>query len=228
MKNKKLNTWIDQFQAVNKLMEDQLDKWNSIEEIRKTYDEFINNLKKLKDMQPDLDKDLAPVTNELEEKRKHLVSKIFPLVNILAVYVSDKNLKKGTRSIIIGREKLHKLKNGKLLDFAEQMQKNMEKYAPDPGQPDGELSRYGMTPIMADEFNTSHTKYAHALHLSKDLLRNRSRLKKLANRLLKANRKLLENRLDRLMTVFSVTHPSFYQDYAGIRRSRDERGEQDG
>jgi hypothetical protein len=116
---------------------------------------------------------------------------------------------------------LSKLKKAKLLDFAGRMLKTTEKYFPDPEQTDSELSRYGLTPIMVDEFSTALTKYAYALQLSNDLLRNRSKSKKISNRLLKANREMLEKRLDRLMTVFSVTHPSFYQEYAGIRGSKE-------
>ena len=208
------------FQEINKLMEDQLEKWHSITEIRKTYDEFIKNLKKLKDIQPDLEKNLDPVQDELKEKQEHLIEKIFPVTNILAVYVSDKKMKKGTRSMIISKEELNKLKKVKLLDLASRMLKATEKYFPDPGQEDSELSRYGITAVLLDEFSTALTKYAYALQLNKDLLRNRSKSRKTSNRLLKANRETLNKRLDRLMTVFSVTHPSFYQDYVSIRRSK--------
>ena len=220
MKNEKRSACILQFQEINKLMEDQLEKWNSIAEIRKTYDEFVKNLKKLKDLQPDLEKNLDPVQDELREIREHLIGKIFPITNILAVYVSDKKLKKGTRNMIISMEELNKLKKAKLLDLAGRMLKTTEKYLPYPDQADSELSRYGLTPIMVDEFSTALTKYAYALQLNKDLLRNRSKSRKTSNRLLKANRKMLEKRLDRLMTVFSVTHPSFYQNYTSIRRSK--------
>ena len=209
--------WIKQFQEINNLMEDQLDKWKSIDEIRKTYDDFIKNLKQIKDMQPDLDKDLGPLSDEFDMKKALLIGKIFPVVNILAVYASDNNLKKGISKLIISREELGNLKKRKLLEFAGRMQKTLEKYFPGSGHPDGELSHYGLTPVMVDEFSTALTKYDHALQLSKDLVRNRKKSEKTSNRLLKANRGILEKRLDMLMTVFSVTHPSFYQDYAGIR-----------
>ena len=220
MKNEKRMAWILQFQEISKLMEDQLEKWHSITEIRKTYDEFIKNLKKLKDLQPDLEKNLGPVQDELKEKQENLIGKFFPVANILAVYGSDNKLKKGVRSIIINQDELNKMKKGKLLDLAGKMLKTTEKFFPDQEQEDSELSQYGLTAIMVDEFSTALTKYAYALQLNKDLLRNRSKSKKTSNRLLKDNCKLLEKRLDRLMTVFSVTHPSFYQDYASIRRSK--------
>jgi hypothetical protein len=220
MKNEKRMAWILQFQEINKLMEDQLEKWHSIAEIRKTYDEFIKNLKKLKDLQPDLEKNLDPVQDELKEKRENLIGKIFPLTNILAVYINDKKLKKGTRSMIISKDELDKLKKAKLLDLASRILETTEKYLPDPDMEDHDLFRYGITAIMVDEFSSALTKYAYALQLNKDLLNNRSKSRKTSNRLLKVNREILNKRLDRLMTVFSVTHPSFYQDYASIRRSK--------
>jgi tetratricopeptide (TPR) repeat protein len=220
MKNEKRMSWILHFQEINKLMEDQLEKWHSITEIRKTYDEFIKTLKKLKDLQPDLEKNLEPVQDELKEKREQLIEKIFPVTNIMAVYITDKKLKKGTRNMIISKEELNKLKKAKLLDLAGRMLKTTDKYLPNPDQEDHELFRYGLTAIMVDEFSTALTKYAYALQLNKDLLRNRSMSRKTSNRLLKVNRELLNKRLDRLMTVFSVTHPSFYQNYAGIRSAK--------
>ena len=220
MKNEKRMAWILQFQEINKLMEDQLEKWHSIAEIRKTYDEFIKNLKKLKDLQPDLEKNLDPVQDELKEKRENLIGKIFPLTNILAVYINDKKLKKGTRSMIISKDELDKLKKAKLLDLASRILETTEKYLPDPDMEDHDLFRYGITAIMMDEFSSALTKYAYALQLNKDLLNNRSKSRKTSNRLLKVNREILNKRLDRLMTVFSVTHPSFYQNYASIRRSK--------
>lgn len=217
MKNDKRKAWILQFHEINKLMEDQLDKWQSIAEIRKTYDAFIRNLKKLQDLQPDLETNLDPVQDELQEKRDHLINKIFPVTNILAVYTSDKKLKKGNRNLIISKEELSKLKKGNLLDLASRMLKTTDKYFPDPNQPDHELFRYGLTAVMVDEFSSALTKYAYALQLNRDLQRNRSKSRKMSNRLMRANREILNKRLDKLMTVFSVTHPSFYQDYTNIR-----------
>jgi len=220
MKNEKRMVWILQFQEINKLMEDQLEKWHSITEIRKTYDEFIKNLKKLKDLQPDLEKNLDPVQDELKEKRENLIVKIFPLTNILAVYITDKKFKNGTRSMIFSKDELDKLKKAKLLDLASRVLKTAEKYLPDPDMEDHDLFSYGITATMLDEFSSALTKYAYAMQLNKDLLNNRSNSRKTSNRLLKANREMLNKRLDRLMTVFSVTHPSFYQEYASVRRSK--------
>ncbi len=201
-------------------MEEQLEKWNSISQIRKAYDEFIRNLKKLKDLQPDLEKNLEPVQDELKAKQERLIEKLFPVANILLVYGADNKIKKPLRNMIISQEELARMKKEKLLDLSGKMLNITDKYFPDPEQSESELSAYGLTPAMVDEFSQALTKYAYALQLNKDLLRNRSKSKKTSNRLLKANREILEKRLDRLMTVFSVTHPSFYQEYVNIRHSK--------
>jgi len=188
MKNEKSMAWILQFQEINKLMEAQLEKWHSITEIRKTYDEFIKNLKKLKDLQPDLEKNLDPVQDELKEKRENVIVKIFPLTNILAVYITDNKLKNGTRSMIFSKDELDKLKKAKLLDLASRVLKTAEKYLPDPDMEYHDLFSYGITATMLDEFSSALTKYAYAMQLNKDLLNNRSKSRKTSNRLLKANR----------------------------------------
>jgi hypothetical protein len=219
MKNDKRSAFIGQFQDINKLMEEQLEKWNSIAEIRKTYDEFIRNLKKLRDLQPDLERNLGPVQEDLRYKQEQLIAKVFPVANVLAVYGADRKIKKSNRYMKIHRADLQQMKPGKLLELASKTLKTTEKFFPDTEQEEGELTRYGLTAAMVEEFSSALTKYSYALHLSKDLLRNRNRSKKLSNRLLKANRELLDKRMDRLMTVFSITHPSFYTDYTSIRKS---------
>ena len=194
MKHEKRSAWILQFQELNNLMEGQLEKWNSIVRIRKTYDEFIRNLKKLKDLQPDLEKNLGPVQEELKTKQEKLIEKIFPVANILAVYGADNKKKKTFRNMIVSQEELGTMKKEKLLDLSGRMLKITEKFFPDPEQSESELSEYGLTPVMVDEFSQAVTKYAYALQLNRDLLRNRRNSKKISNRLLKANREILEKR----------------------------------
>ena len=66
---------------------------------------------------------------------------------------------------------------------------------------------------MMDELNSSTHQFDSALHLHKDVSIYQSRVRSERDTLVKANRKLLKNRLNKLMSVFSGTHPSFYQKY---------------
>ena len=60
MKKEKRLQKLEMIRQVNALMETHLDKWNSIEEIRKTYDGFVRHMKKYLDLQPDPQVDPDP------------------------------------------------------------------------------------------------------------------------------------------------------------------------
>lgn len=214
MKKQKSQAWIELFQKVNMLMERNLDKWSTIEEIRKTYDEFISNLKKLKDLQPELEKDISTVEQEMAEKRKLLVQKIFPLANILEVYAGDHRLGKKVNALLLSCQPLESCNNKDLIDHANRIQKLTEKYTNQPEEED--IKRYGLTRSMLDEMNSAIHQFESASKLRKDVNSYRKKIRKKSNELIRADRKLLKSRLNKLMTVFSGTHPTFYLEYRNI------------
>ncbi len=215
MKKQKSQAWIKVFQEVNVLMERNLDKWSTIEEIRKTYDEFISNLKKLKDLQPELEKDLAPVEQELSEKRMLLVQKVFPVGSILEVYAVDHRIGKKFNALLIGRKQLESYSSKELLDHATRIHKLTDKYM-EQISPAPDIKRYGLTRSMMDELNSANHQFQSARKLRSDVISYRKKTRKKSEELIRANRKLLKNRLNKLMTVFSGTHPAFYLEYSKI------------
>ena len=228
MKNKKRQAWIKVFEEVNSFMEGNLDKWNTIEEIRRTYDEFINNLKKLKDLHPELEHDLTPVKLELAEKRNLLIQKLFPVGNILEVYAEDHHLGKTGLSLVIGKKQVESFSNQDLLDHATRLHKLIDKYMHRPMDenesvkqvsPGQDIKRYGLTQSMMDELNGAGHQFQSALYLRKDMTTYRKKAKKKVEGLIASNRDLLKNRLNKLMSVFSGTHPSFYTEYCEKSRN---------
>ncbi|HEC43206.1 MAG TPA: hypothetical protein ENI20_10295 [Bacteroides sp.] len=225
MKNKKKLSRIKLFEEIVSFMENNLDKWNSIEEIRRTYDEFTHNLKKLKDLQPELERDLAPVLSELGDKRELLMQRLFPVGNILEVYAEDHKMGKKSISLLKSSKKLDSLSNKKLLSHATRLYRLIDKYMHqvegahekdgqiNPGQ---DIKRYGLAGSMMDDLNTANHQYQSALHLRKDVFVYRKKVNKKMDGLLTANWKLLTSRLNKLMTVFSGTHPTFYREYKRI------------
>ena len=81
MRNKKRLHRIQLFNKVNSFMEINLEKWNGIDEIRRTYDVFINNLKKINELQPELKQEITGLKEELAVKRSAMLKKIFPVGN---------------------------------------------------------------------------------------------------------------------------------------------------
>lgn len=225
MKKQKSQAWIEVFQELNVLMERNLDKWSSIEEIRKTYDEFISNLKKLKDLQPELEKDLAPVEQELSEKRMLLVQKVFPVGSILEVYAVDHRIRKKSNALLISRKQLESYSSKDLLDHATRIHKLTNKYmhrtekendSAEQVSPTPDINRYGLTRSMMDELSSASHQFQSARKLRNDVISYRKKTRRKSDELIRANRKLLKNRLNKLMTVFSGMHPAFYQEYSKI------------
>ena len=102
------------FHQVNTMMEANLEKWKNIQEIRKAYDEFVNHLKKFSDLQPDLEIDLTPLKKEWEQNRMVLVSKTFPICNILLVHADDHE-KKPDPALGMSWDSMKALKEKKLI-----------------------------------------------------------------------------------------------------------------
>jgi hypothetical protein len=218
MKNQKSLSLIAMFEEINSFMERNLEKWNSIEEIRRTYDEFINNLKKIKELQPELERDLSPVRKELQERRDLLLQKIFPIGNILEVYVEDHKPGKKAMSLIINHKKIESFGNKKLLTHSERLSKLIIKYMHRTENSEQDIKRYGLTQSMLDELNSTCKEFISSFQLLEDVESYRNRTRQKRDVLISTNRKLLKKRMNKLMTVFSGTHSSFYREYAGITK----------
>jgi flagellar biosynthesis chaperone FliJ len=260
MGKKKIQRWISIFEKVNEFMERNLDKWNTIDAIRKTYDKFIKNLKKIKDLQPELEQDLTPIMEELSRKRDALLEKLVPIGNILDVYSQDQNISEKARSLASDWKKVGSLGIHRLLDHSSGIQKLMDKYlnrtwdaqqagengssmtasvddehrenkpgdalagdsdsgvsiSIEKAESGADIRGYGLTRFMLDELHTAIQQYRSALKLHDDVLGYRKKVRRKRDGLIRMNRKLLKNRLDKLMTVFSGTHPSFYLEYSNL------------
>ncbi len=225
MKNKKKLALISQFEEVNSYMEMNLEKWNGIDEIRRTYDEFVNKLKKIKDIQPELKHDISALKKELDDKRTHLLLKIFPVGNILEVYAEDHPIGKNSYGLVMGQKYIESLNRKDLLDHALSLYKRCDKIvlqysgtaeSLDQISQKKDIRRYGLNRLMLDELYSSAQQFQSSLDLRKDVNTYRKRTRKKMEGYILDNRKLLKNRLNKLMTVFSGTHPSFYNEYRKI------------
>jgi hypothetical protein len=210
MKEHEKEAMVLMFQRINALMEANLEKWKNIGEIRKTYDEFMSQLKKFRDLQPDLEMDLTPVKEEWERKRKILISKIFPIGNILLVYADDIG-KKMDVTLGMSWGEMKGMKNKKLFKLARKICKRTQKYQPQT------LENYGLTADMTGSLEQALLECDHTYRMYRDMMLNRKKTLKKSKKHFKAIRELLEKRLDKLMTVFTGTHPSFYEEYRQIR-----------
>jgi hypothetical protein len=213
MKKGKQDKFIRMYHQVRDLMESNLEKWKNIPEMRKTYDGFVRHLKKLTDLQPDLEMDLEPLREEWKQKRKRLVSKSFPVANVLWVYEKDQ-AKEANTDFGISLDKMNGLKNKKLLKTASLVFNKAEEYRA------SGLEAYGLDDSMIMELEDALRQYESAMKMRTDMLLNRKKSLREFRLHFKAIQDLLAARLDKLMTVFSGTHPSFYKAYFKARKGK--------
>ncbi|MCK4750024.1 MAG: hypothetical protein KAT15_23375 [Bacteroidales bacterium] len=227
MKKQKSQAWIKVFHEINAYMESNLDKWNTIDEIRRTYDEFISNFKKLKDLQPELEKDLNPVEEDLADKREILHRKLFPVSNVFEVYAVDHPVGKKGKAVLVARKRLESYKNKDFLKHITRVHKLLNKYMHQDEtelddkkeiQAGPDIKNYGLSQAMLDELYTAGHEFQSARKLHTDVINYRKTVRQRSDELIRTNRTLLKNRLNKLMTVFSGTHPSFYKEYSSISK----------
>ena len=214
-------------------MEANLNKWNSIEEIRNSYDRFVQNLKKIGDLQPELDQDFTPIREEVSLRRQNLLEKLSPAGNILEVFTRDHDPGKKVRAMASDWRRAESLGNHRLLDLSAGIHDFMEEHLPPEGTeihgpPGGgpavathaDLRRYGMNETLLKAVQASIREYRYALGQLDEVLGRMKKTRKKRDGLIRNNRKILKNRLDKLMSVFSGTHPSFYLEYSTLRTQK--------
>jgi hypothetical protein len=193
-------------------MEENLDSWNHIGEIRRSYDDFVKNLKRLREVKKDLLRDLSPFRTSLIEKRRQLLQKLSPLTNVLAVYIQDHPSGKKIETMVQQRHQLKEYGHTSLLKYAKKLFKLLRKRLGG-----AQIRRYGLTEDMIRDLGGSIHEFESSLKLKSDLFSAQEKTIGRAEKLIRNNRKLLKRRLDQLLTVFSGTHPGFYNTYRELR-----------
>jgi hypothetical protein len=156
---------------------------------------------------------------------------MLPVGNILEVYAQDHSTGKKTKALVKDQKAIESLRNRALLDHGQRLHKRIDRYLnatvnlntsegtsePDPSSDAStDIKRYGLTRLMLDELYTATQRFQSALKLREDVMTYRKKILSKRDNLVKANRKLLDKRLNKLMTVFTGTHPSFYKEYENI------------
>ena len=136
MKKGKCEEWTGVFEQVQEFMERNLEKWNPVNEIRRTYDDFIYNLKKIKELQPELEQDITGEKEDLSGDRDLLMRRLTPVGNILEVYAQDQRIGEKARKLVAEWKKIDSLGPHRILDHSQGVFKLMDKYLSDAGDMD--------------------------------------------------------------------------------------------
>lgn len=225
------NARLKMYLEVSGVMEKHVDKWSNVKELKNTYEDFISNNDKLIELKSEHERDIRPIIIHKTEKRNNLINKAVPICNVLQVFAYDKNDKSLAKTINFSRNKLNKSKDtdliekcniiwktakklyGKSINSAEQVIANGKKSK----QNTTNINGYGLTGQMIDELEEANKLFIDSILELKDAISHRNKCAKKITEKIKLNDQLLNNKLDRLMTLFEISQNEFYKNYKEAR-----------
>jgi hypothetical protein len=216
--SKKIEKQVAIQRSVMAVMEQHLPAWQQVAELKKSYDLFVKNLKKINDSSGLLKLDLAPLKKKRLKSRESLILHIRPVIAVLGVYANDTGDKKLAGLVRVKSGELGKMGKQGLKKYCQKLIKTtttlLEPARKEEKQPpSATLSGYGLTPG-----HLMHIQKALETYLKDDLQYSDSRARKekaksvLAKRI-EANNSLLKAKMNKLVSLFRNSDKAFYGSY---------------
>lgn len=208
--------------AVMEVMEKNLTIWQSVTALKKKYDQFVRNIKKI----DDYDTILRTSSEKLKEKRikshKELVEKLFPVTSVLSVFASDAGHHKLENLTKVKYSRLEKMKHDALVKYSARILKTsglLLEQPPEAGKkiPKQAIADYGLTYGHLDGLQTAVDSSIRDETAFTEFRAKKNKSKKKLERRIGKNNILLNKELDRMMHLFRDSQKSFYNAYIKSR-----------
>lgn len=229
MKNKQIKK-LKMYLAVSGVVEKNINKINEVAALKNTYEEFITNNDEIIKLKAENEKSTTAVVDKKSKKREYLVNQTVPICNILQVYAMDANDAKLGKKINYSRNKLTKSTDSELINKSNKVWKTAKQIYGNSlegvdnltskskkVQPSANINSYGLTGELIDKLENANKEFVESVLTLKDAIAYKNKCAKKITEFVKANDKLLRNKMDRLMTLFELSDKSFYQEYKNAR-----------
>jgi hypothetical protein len=205
------------------VMEKNIVKWKDVEEIKKKYDHFVRNLKKIEDDLLIISTDLSPLEQKSTASKEELIRKVSPIAGVLGVYAGDIGDMKLARIGGMSEKELRKIQPKALKKYCTKVIKIsgdlLRPVDENKKPPKRVISGYGLTPLHLEKLHQALDQYisqeAKFLESRKKYKRSKAKLEKR----IAFNNKLLKGQLDRMILLFRDSEKTFYNAYLRSRTS---------
>jgi hypothetical protein len=220
--NKKQQKQVAIQKAVMEVMEKHLTKWQSVTELKRKYDRFVRNLKKIDDYYLDLQKHLAPLKQSKRNSRKALLEQLFPIASVVGVFAYDMGDRKLGKNVDMKLSELKKMKADalekycfKVLKISGSLLEPTVETASSP--PKHAIADYGLTPKHLESLQLAlENSIRDEEEFSKTKLSKKKSKAKLEQRV-RENNILLKKKMDRMIRLLRESQKTFYADYIKSR-----------
>ena len=218
----KHNSKLEMYSKVNEVLVKNLDKFENVQQLKRTAETFQKLRNDILTMKEDSEKDLSFIVDAKIERRNDLISHVLPIANIAEVFLSDNKQQDSRKKVKLSKNSLSKINDNGLIEKSETVWKVAKKqYAKSSISNDENahnITDYGITGQMLDHLEEIINQFISAVLDEKDAFAYRQKCGQDVNGKIKKANTLLKKRMDKLLSLYELSDPKFYQSYKAARK----------
>ena len=218
----KLLRQLEAQRSVMGVMENNLQVWQSVKEIRKNYDTFVRNIKKIGDCLAVTGTDLEPLKEKMRLSRESTIGHLLPIAGVMEVFAGDTGDRKLAKIAKATIKSPEKMKTSSLRKYCLEVLKRASGLLESPaagtkGKDDHHLSGYGLTVKHIQRLQESSDFFCHIVDNYEEALEKRDKYETRLERYIQDNKMILTRKLDRTILLFRDSHKEFHDSYFRAR-----------
>lgn len=211
-------------QAVLKVMNDSKEIWGVVPQLVNVMEIFSENVKAVIELKSEHGKDIKALLDNKLNKRKELIEYSLPVLNVLLAFGHDLKDKDLLKKLNFSRNKLTKSKDLDLIENSKLIYKTAHKFymkSLETKETEAEnaidIFGYGLNDKMLEEIEIAEKAFIEALTGLKAAIKHKTMVSQQITMKIKENDKLLQNKIDLLISIFEPSNPDLYKSYIESR-----------
>ena len=208
--------------------------WKKVSKFQEAVDRLISNQEKLVELQALLNKDITVIENAKNERRKELEDSTITVVRIMQVFAHDKKKGKLQRKLFhLTYEFVENCMDLELIDISKEIWLIANKFGgyaltfeskikaalnPENEKATGKFEKeFGLNAGMIKNLEEAILSFINAMIPYNKEMAGKAKVAIKMKEINKKTKKLLSNKIDRLVLMFENENPGFYKEYHELR-----------
>ena len=208
--------------------------WNKVSKFQAAVDRLVANQQKLSDLHAILHKDITTIEKSKDERRKELEERTMTVVRIMQVFAHDKKKGKLQRKLYhLTYEFIENCLDLELVEVSKEIWLIANKFGgyaltfvskikaaldPENIKAANKFEKeFGLNPDMIKNLEDSILNFIKAMLPYNGEMAEKEKVAIKMKEINKKTKKLLTNKIDRLVLMFENEHPAFYKEYHDLR-----------
>jgi len=228
------NLKIDRNAQVIGVLSRNAEFWNKISKFQTAVDQLISNQGKLVELQALLNKDISAIENEKNERRKELEDKTMTVVRIMQVFAHDKKKGKLQRKLFhLTHQFVENCVDLELVEISKEIWLMANKFGgyaitfvnkikaaldPENVKATNKFEKeFGLNPDMIKNLENAILSFIKAMFPYNEEMAEKEKVAIKMKQINKKTKKLIANKIDRLVLLFENESPGFSNEYHDLR-----------